>query len=145
MTGDAREDGLSIETLQAEYDKIFSPWVRDLDLSITEANGERITIAMQPDKRLNREGDIVSGQALMAAADTAMVLAIWSACGDTVPCATVDMNTSFLKPATNVKLTITADVIRLGRNVVFARAEITSSRDDKPVVTATGTYALPRR
>jgi acyl-coenzyme A thioesterase PaaI-like protein len=60
-----------------------------------------------------------------------------------MPCATVDMNTSFLKPATHVELTVTANVIRRGRSIVFARAEIKSSRDNKLVVTATGTYAMP--
>lgn len=135
--------GLAVGTLQSEFEKNFAPWVRELDLTVVEADGDRVALTMQPGERLNRHGDIVSGQALMAAADTAMVLAIWSARGEVIPCATVDMNTSFLKPATNVELSVTAQVIRLGRSIAFARAEIGSSRDDKLVVTATGTYALP--
>lgn len=143
MSNDKNAGALAIETLQADFGKIFAPWVQDLDLTITGVDAGHATLAMQPGKRLNRQGGIVSGQALMAAADTAMVIAIWSACGEAIPCATVDMNTSFLKPATNVELTVTASVIRHGRSIVFARAEITSSRDDKLVVTATGTYAMP--
>lgn len=143
MTDDKNAGGLAIETIRAEFEKTFSPWIQELDLTVTNANGEQVTLVMHPGERLNRQGDIVSGQALMAAADTAMVLAIWSACGESIPCATVDMNTSFLKPATNVELTITANVIRRGRSIVFARAEIRSSRDSKLVVSATGTYAMP--
>jgi len=143
MNDETGASGLSIETIRAEFEKTFSPWIRELDLSVTNANGEHATLTMQPGERLNRRGGIVSGQALMAAADTAMVIAIWSACGETIPCATVDMNTSFLKPATNVELTVAANVIRRGRSIVFARAEITSSKDDKLVVSATGTYAMP--
>ena len=143
MTDATSAGRLAIETLQAEFEKLFAPWVQDLDLTVIDANGEHVTLTMHPGERLNRQGGIVSGQALMAAADTAMVLAIFSACGEAIPCATVDMNTSFLKPATNVELTIRANVIRRGRSIIFARAEITSSRDNKLVVTATGTYALP--
>jgi len=143
MSDETSAGGPGIESLQADFERIFAPWVQDLELTVIDANVEHVTLAMQPGERLNRQGGIVSGQALMAAADTAMVLAIWSACGEAIPCATVDMNTSFLKPATNVELTVTANVIRRGRSIVFARAEITSSRDNKLVVTATGTYALP--
>ena len=143
MTDATNAGGLAIETLQADFQKNFAPWVQDLDLTVIDASGEHVILAMQPGERLNRQGGIVAGQALMAAVDTAMVLAIWSSCGEAIPCATVDMNTSFLKPATNVELTVTANVIRRGRSIVFARAEITSSKDNKLVVTATGTYALP--
>jgi uncharacterized protein (TIGR00369 family) len=143
MNDQTAAGGLTVERLQTNLDRIFSPWVRELDLTVIDANGGHVTLIMQPGERLNRQGGIVSGQALMAAADTAMVVAIWSACGEVIPGATVDMNTSFLKPATNVELTLAADVIRRGRSIVFARAEITSSRDDKLVATATGTYALP--
>ena len=143
MTDATNAGGPAIETLQADFQKNFAPWVQDLDLTVIDANGEHVILAMQPGERLKRQGGIVSGQALMAAVDTAMVLAIWSACGESIPRATVDMNTSFLKPATHVELTVTANVIRRGRSIVFARAEIKSSRDNKLVVTATGTYALP--
>ena len=98
---------------------------------------------MKPAERLNREGGIVSGQALMAAADTVMALTIFSACGERIPCATVDMNTSFLKPATNVDLHVAGRIVRMGRSIVFCAAEIASSADGKLVLTATGTYALP--
>jgi uncharacterized protein (TIGR00369 family) len=146
MSTDANGDiveGQTIETLQADFERMFAPWVQDLRLTVTDADRHHVTLVMQPDTRLSRYDGIVSGQALMAAADTAMVLAIWSASGQTLPCATVDMNTSFLKPATNVELTVTADIIRRGRSLAFARAGITSSADGKPVVTATGTYTLP--
>jgi len=137
--------GLSVATLQKEFARTFPPWIHDLDLRITAASSDHVTLVMQPGERFNRQGGIVSGQALMAAADSAMVLAIFSACGEPLPCSSVDINTSFLKPATNVELIISAHIIRLGRSIAFARAEIKSTADDKLVVTATGTYALPPR
>ena len=136
---------LSPEGLQEEFEKIFAPWVQDLDLTVADADQTGVTVLMRPREPLVREGGIVSGQALMAAADTAMVLAVFSACGAPVLCATVDMSTSFLKPATCVDLRIRAEITRLGKLLAFARAEIVSSADDKPVVTASATYALPPR
>lgn len=136
---------LSASELQQEFERIFAAWVQDLDLTVAKASRESVTIVMRPGKRLVREGGIVSGQALMAAADTAMVLAIYAACGESLLCATVDMSTSFLKPATSADLTIYAEITRLGRQMAFARAEIRSGADDKLVVTASGTYAMPPR
>ena len=136
---------LTASELQQEFEKNFAPWVQELDLAVAEAGDGRVTVVMRPGEQLVRAGGIVSGQALMAAADTAMVLAVFAACGAPVLCATVDMSTSFLKPATRVDLHISAEVTRLGRQMAFARAEITSSADDKLVVTASGTYAMPPR
>jgi len=135
--------GMSIDELNGILEQHFAPWVRDLDLLVTGADADTVTLTMQPGERLNRHGGIVSGQALMAAADTAMVLALNSGSDDFLPSATVDMNTSFLKPATNVTLHIDASVIRKGRSIAFTRCEISSSADNKAVLSATGTYALP--
>lgn len=135
--------GMSVKDLSAILREHVAPWVQDLDLTVTAADETSVTLTMQPGERLNRTGGIVSGQALMAAADTAMVLAVNSANGEFVPCSTIDMTSSFLKPATNVTLNIVASVIRKGRTIAFARVEISSSADDKSVLSATGTYALP--
>ncbi len=131
------------DDLNGLLEEHFAPWVKELDLHVTESDVSGIRLNMQPGDKLNRRGEIVSGQALMAAADTAMVLALFSARGEAFPAATVDMNSSFLKPATNVTLHIAASVIRLGKTIAFTRAEISSSADGKAVLSATGTYALP--
>ena len=132
-----------VARLQEDFEKHFSPWVRDLDIRIERIDSDRLHLTMQPATRLNRAGDIVSGQALMAAADTAMVLAVFAVADEFTPCATVDMTTSFLKPATNVTLDIEAIVVRVGRTLSFTRCEISSRADGKAVATATATYAMP--
>ena len=134
---------MSVADLNSIIEEHIAPWVHDLDLCVITADETSVTLTMQPSDRLNRTGGIVSGQALMAAADTAMVLAVNVAHGDFIPCSTVDMNSSFLKPATNVTLHIVASVIRKGKTIAFTRAEISSTVDDKAVLSATGTYALP--
>ncbi len=136
---------MSVKDLNRLFEENFAPWVHDLDLSVTQSDATGVTMTMQPGERLNRQGGIVSGQALMAAADSAMVLAVISANSGCSVCSTVDMNTSFLKPATNVTLQVTANVIRMGKTIAFTRAEIVSSKDNKAVLSATATYVVPAR
>jgi acyl-coenzyme A thioesterase PaaI-like protein len=52
--------------------------------------------------------DVLCGQAYMAAADTAMVLAISSALDAFKPMTTVALNTSFLRPVSEGDVQVTA-------------------------------------
>ena len=134
---------MSPEALEEILEANFAPWVRDLNLTVMEATGTQVHVKLTPSERLDRVGGIVSGQALMAAADTVMVLAFASAAGELVPSATVDMNTSFLRPAKGGQpLVVRAELVRVGRTMGFARAEIQDAESRKLVATATGTYAL---
>jgi acyl-coenzyme A thioesterase PaaI-like protein len=85
---------------------------------------------------------MVCGQALMAAADTAMVLAIVTQLGNQRPMTTVQLNTSFLKPLVNQDALVTARVIRAGKNLVFGEIDIVAAGDNKSVCRASTTYAL---
>jgi uncharacterized protein (TIGR00369 family) len=85
---------------------------------------------------------MVCGQALMAAADTAMVMAIVTQLGTQRPMTTVQLSTSFLKPLANQDAIITARVIRMGKNLAFGEIDITAAKDGKSVCRASTTYAL---
>src|SRR5258707_533537 len=91
---------------------VFAPWVQDLGLSIAklEISPPRgapadwqpgATLRMAFSERLCRTGGIVCGQALMALADTAMVIAILAANRGFRPMTTVDQTTHFLKAVTS--------------------------------------------
>jgi uncharacterized protein (TIGR00369 family) len=90
---------------------------------------------------LCRVGGMVCGQAMMAAADTAMVLALIQHFGEFRPCTTVQMNTSFLKPLSGQDGIITATVLRAGKSLAFGEIDICGA-DGKSVCRATTTYAL---
>ena len=133
--------GQELDAILAEN---FAPWVQDLALSTLEATDDHVIVRMSPSERLNRVGDIVCGQAMMAAADTVMVLALASAAGKLVPAPTVDMTTSFLRPAPGGEdLLVRADLVRLGRTMCFVRAELSGEQSGKLVATATATYLIP--
>ena len=63
------------ETAHKVLDEGFAPWVRALNIEITEIGAEGCTMVIPINEDIMRIGGIVSGQALAALADTAMVFA----------------------------------------------------------------------
>ncbi len=123
----------------------FAPWVLALNLRVTACDANSATLRMPFDDKLLRVGGIVCGQALMAAADTAMVIAICAALGGMRPMATVSQNISFLRAisgAPGQDVEITARVLKAGKSLVFGEVEIRVAGDERVGVHATTTYAL---
>ncbi|MCX5010554.1 MULTISPECIES: PaaI family thioesterase [unclassified Streptomyces] len=130
----------------ADADKIladnFAPWVLALGLSVQET-GERHAVLRLPwSQALARDGGGLSGQALMAAADTATVIAISSARGAYGPMTTVQQSTSFQRPVTGADVLIHVRVTKLGRRMAFADITMTPEGAAEPSATASTVYAL---
>ena len=130
------------ETLQAILPEYFAPWVQDLGLRVESFDAESVTLRLPQDARLSRSGGLLCGQAMMAAADTAMVLALVNQSGAFRPCTTVQMNTSFLKPLSGQDALVQAKVIRAGRTLAFGEIDIRGAEDCRSACRATTTYAL---
>ncbi|MFD5585897.1 PaaI family thioesterase [Streptomyces sp. NPDC057413] len=130
----------------AEADKIlagnFAPWVLDLGLSVQEIHEGRAVLRLPWSQRLAREGGALSGQALMAAADTATVLAVSAARGAYVPMTTVQQSTSFQRAVTGADVLITAVLTKLGRRMAFADIALTDADSGELAAHATTVYAL---
>ncbi|KAB2347774.1 PaaI family thioesterase [Actinomadura rudentiformis] len=130
----------------ADGDKIlkdnFAPWVLDLGLSV-EALGERqATLRLPWSERLAREGGALSGQAMMAAADTATVIAVSVARDGFVPMTTVQQSTTFQRPMLAKDLLVTARLTKLGRTLAFADITMTGDGDAEVAAHATTVYAI---
>jgi uncharacterized protein (TIGR00369 family) len=118
----------------------FAPWVLDLGL-VPEEVGEGTAVLRRPwNERLAREGGALSGQALMAAADTAVVLAVSGAKGGFVPMTTVQMNTSFQRPVVGRDVLVRVELSKLGRTLAFAEIDMTV--DSTTVAHASAVYAI---
>ena len=133
--------------------EVFAPWVLDLNLSV-----EAFDFAPSPDsggdwqpgailrmpfsERLCRNGGIVCGQALMAFADTAMVLANLAANKGYRPMTTVDQTTHFMRAVTASDVLADARVVRLGRTMSFGRVTLSSATDNKPVAMVSSAFAM---
>ena len=130
----------------AEADKIlaanFAPWVLDLGLSVQALGADRAILRLPWSARLAREGGALSGQALMAAADTATVIAVSAARDAYVPMTTVQQSTSFQRAVTGSDVLIESVLTKLGRRMAFADIVMTEARSGELAARASTVYAL---
>lgn len=133
---------VTLDTLREALRDWFAPWVQDLGLQVESMGNGEATLRLPVNASLSRVGGMVCGQALMAAADTAMVMAIVTQLGNRRPMTTVQLNTSFLKPLSGQDALVTATVLRAGKSLVFGEIDIRGANDGKSVCRASTTYAL---
>jgi uncharacterized protein (TIGR00369 family) len=133
---------VTLDSLQSALSDWFAPWVQALGLRVERFATDEVVLRLPHNPALSRIGGMVCGQALMAAADTAMVLAIVTRLGHQRPMTTVQQNTSFLKPLSHQDALVTARVLRAGKSLVFGEIDITAASDGKSVCRASTTYAL---
>lgn len=122
---------------------MFAPWVQELDLVVRAVEPDGVMLALPVGTRHVHGGGVLCGQTLMAAADTAMVLAISAQLGSFRPMTTVQLQTSFLRPVPKDagEVTVVARVLRPGRQLVFGEIECLLP-DGRLAAHATTTYAL---
>lgn len=129
-----------------EADKIladnFAPWVLELGLRVEALGEDRARLRLPWSERLSREGGGLSGQALMAAADTATVIAVSAARGTYGPMTTVQQSTSFQRAVTGSDVLIEAVVTKLGRRMAFADITMTDAQSGQIASRASTVYAL---
>jgi uncharacterized protein (TIGR00369 family) len=130
------------DTLQHALPEYFAPWVQALGLQVEAFEGDSVTLRLPRNAQLSRVGDMLCGQAMMAAADTAMVLALINQFGQFRPCTTVQMNTSFLKPLSGQDALVQARIVRAGKTLAFGEIDIRGAEDGKSACRASTTYAL---
>ena len=132
----------TIQMLQSALAEYFAPWVLELGLKVEGFDADSVTMRLPQNAALSRVGGMLCGQAMMAAADTAMALALVNHFGEFKPCTTVQMNTSFLKPLSNQDALVQARVLRAGKSLAFGEIDTRGSEDGKSVSRASATYAL---
>lgn len=133
---------VSHESLQQALADLFAPWVQALDLQVESFGPGEATVRLPQSEQLARVGGVLCGQAMMAAADTAMVLALISHFGQFRPCSTVQLSSSFLKPLSAQDALVTARVLRAGKSMAFGEIDLRGADDGKSVFRASTTYAL---
>lgn len=125
----------------ALLDRVLAPWVRALGLTPVSTTDDSATLRLPFSGELRHSGGVICGQVFMAAADTAMVVAISTALGEFRPMTTVSLNISFMRAVRKGDVLVTARVLRMGRNLVFGEVEL-FDEDGQMAVHATTTYAL---
>ena len=130
------------DILQSALADYFAPWVQALGLKVEASSAESVLLRLPQSDQLSRVGGMLCGQAMTAAADTAMVLALIKHFGEFRPCTTVQQSTSFLKPLSGQDALVEARVIRAGKALAFGEIDIRGAADGKSVCRSSTTYAL---
>jgi uncharacterized protein (TIGR00369 family) len=153
MQGEQQAAAFDITEARRVLGDVFAPWVQDLKLSLERIESDPPQAApadWQPgailrmpfSERLCRHGGVVCGQALMALADTSMVLAILTANRGYRPMTTVDQTTHFMRAVSSSDVVADARIVRLGRTMSFGRVTLSSATDNKPVAIVSSAFAM---
>jgi uncharacterized protein (TIGR00369 family) len=132
--------------------KVFPAWVQDLALLVESVEAARppgaqsdwqpgAVVRLPFSKKICNDGDTVCSQALMALADTAMVIACSAAWNGYRPMCSIDQTTHFLRPV-NYDVVADARVVRIGRNTSFGRVMLLCARDRRPAGMVASAYSM---
>src|SRR5487761_397239 len=132
--------------------EVFPSWVQDLALLVESVEAARppgalpdwqpgATVRLPFSKNICSDGAMVCSQALMALADTAMVIACSAAWNGYRPMSTIDQTTHFLRPV-NFGVVADARVVRIGRNTSFGRVMLLGAADRRPVGMVASAYSM---
>ncbi len=137
------EPAPDLAALRSAFDGVLAPWVRELKLALVDAEAGQATLELPVGPQLVHAGGVLCGQAMMAACDTAMVMAVMSKLGGFRPMTTVQLQTSFLRPVAGdgSRIRVIASVFRMGRNLVFGEVRLFDAKGQL-AAHATTTYAL---
>lgn len=111
--------------LQATLDGLAADYTKRLGLRVeTVAPGE-VTLTLPITPELVHAGGVLCGQAILAAADTAMLVAMIAQLGEFRPMTTVQLQTSFVRPVSKgtVSIDVIARVLRPGRSLSYGEVE----------------------
>jgi uncharacterized protein (TIGR00369 family) len=153
MQDEPQAQGFDIEEARRVLVRVFAPWVQELGLSVEAVETDPApnapadwqpgaVLRMAFSERLCRHGGVVCGQALMALADTAMVIAIQAAIRGYRPMTTVDQTTHFMRAVASADVLADARVVRLGRTMSFGRVTLLNAADNKPVAMVSSAFAM---
>jgi uncharacterized protein (TIGR00369 family) len=122
------------------------PLTKQLGIITTDFQDDgRATAYLGYDEKFVRPGGSISGPAIMALADVAMMAGITGKLGWTPMAMTSNLSTTFLSPPKLEGLIAETTALRFGRRLAFFSVTICSESDPAtPVAHVTGTYAIPQ-
>ena len=119
-----------------------TPFCQAFGFKLGSLGPGKCTLVVPFNPAFERPGPLVSGPVYMAAADCAMWLAIMTKLGRTDMAVTVEMKTNFLRGAHAEDIKCNAEVVRIGRRIIYGTAECLST-EGKLLTHHTLTYIRP--
>jgi uncharacterized protein (TIGR00369 family) len=116
---------LTVATLQSALAEIAADYVKRLELRVESIDEDSVSLALPLAPGLVHGGGVPCGQAIMSAADTAMLLAMIAKLGGFKRMTTVQLQTSFLRPVPKETASVAnvARVLRLGKSLSYGEVE----------------------
>ena len=129
--------------LQATLDTLAADCVKRLRLRVESVESGQVTLSLPVTPDIVHAGGVVCGQAILAAADTAMLVAMIAQLGEFRPMTTVQLQTSFVRPVAKdaSRIGVVARLLRHGKSLSYGDVEF-RGEDGKLAAHATTTYAL---
>ena len=121
--------------------EVTAPWVQELGLQVVAVTSEISSFHLPFSPRLTRDSGSMCGQAIVGAADTAMIAATTAAIGSYVPMTTVDIACRFLRPLGSEGGDVTVKILKAGRRLVVGRVAINDVKTRKLAADINVTYA----
>lgn len=135
-----KQKAFGVYEAQNFLSKVTAPWIRDLDLKVDRISNWKCKFTLNYNENLVRAGNIICGQAIVSAADTAMIVAVISAIGKYEEITTVDISCKYLRPLSKGGL-IETEILKLGKRLVVGRITVKDIKSDKLAAEISCTYA----
>ena len=130
-----------IETFLArEFSQVFHA---GSGLSVENVAWGEARVRQAYDDKLIRPGGTISGPTMMALADFAMYVAVFSAVGEVPLAVTINLNINFLRKPAQTDVLADARLLKLGKRLAVGEVTIRSDGDEEPVAHVTSTYSIP--
>jgi uncharacterized protein (TIGR00369 family) len=120
----------------------FPSWVTDLGVTIESISKQGVRARLPRSPRIQRAGGVVLGQALMAMADTMLVLTFAEALGRMASMATISLTTNFMRAAVDCDVIGQSRPLKLGRGTVFGEVTFFTDADAAPIALSTAAFAV---
>lgn len=129
--------------LQATLEELGAEYTKRLGLRVEAVAPGEVRLTLPITAELVHGGGVLCGQAILATADTAMLLAMIAQLGEFRPMTTVQLQASFVRPVPKEAgaVAVIARVLRHGKSLSYGEVEFKTS-DGKLAAHATTTYAL---
>jgi acyl-CoA thioesterase len=123
-----------------------NPLACALNLVLVEARAQpgRVVLNCDPLPLFVQGAGVLQGGALSSVADFAMAFAAMSALTDDETATTITLEIAFLRAAPPGRYEAIGEILRKGRTILFARAELRSQGHPELVATAASTLAITR-
>ena len=135
-----KQKTFGVNEAQNLLSSVTAPWIKSLDLQVNHISNWKCKFTLNYHENLVRAGNIICGQAIVSAADTAMIVAVISAIGKYQEITTVDISCKYLRPLSSGG-SIETEILRLGQRLVVGRITIIDIVSDKLAAEISCTYA----